>query len=48
MNIWDILIIALIVLVLAAAVIGIIKRKKRGCDGCGCQSCNCEGCKYRK
>ena len=46
MNIWDIVIIALIALAFIAAVIGIIKRKKRGCGG-GCNNCAAD-CKYRK
>lgn len=43
MNWIDIAVIALIVFALAAAIIGIIKRKKRGC-GCNCKGCplNCE------
>lgn len=46
MNWIDILIVALIILALAAAIIGIVKKKKCGCGGC-CEGCPMS-CKHRK
>ena len=44
MNIWDIVIVAILVLVIAGAVFTIIKRKKKGgCCGSGCTG-NCAQC----
>lgn len=42
MNIWDIVIVAVLVLVIAGAVFTIIKRKKNGgyCGG-SCSQCSC-------
>ena len=41
MNLWDILILAGIVLIAVLGMLGARKRKKNGCGGC------CEGCSRR-
>lgn len=48
MNVYDIAIVALIAVLLAAAIAYIIKnRGKGGCDGCsGCGNSECGKCEY--
>lgn len=42
MNIWDIVIGAVLVLVIAGAIIATVKRKKKGgCCGGSCGECSC-------
>ncbi len=40
MNIWDILIVLALVALLAFAVRGAVRRKKRGGCSCGCSGCD--------
>ena len=46
MNIWDILIVLALLALLAFAVRGAIRRKKRGWCGCGCSGC--DACSHKK
>ena len=46
MNMWDILIGLALLALLAFAVRGAVRRKKRG--GCGCGCSGCDACSHKK
>ena len=48
MNIWDLLIVALLAAVVVFAAVRIVKRKKRGKGCCGCDCASCGGCAAMK
>ena len=45
MNVWDLVIIAVIAAALVFAVRHVVKNRGKNCYGC---TCDCEGCEYAK